>query len=195
MANMYPKNIAEYMPTDSERIVYQELHNQLPDSFDVFYSVKWNSYQNGQLYKSEADFIVTSPDYGFLCLEVKGGNGIRVTDNVWYVDDSAYGERKLNQSPYDQAEKSLYHFVHAFANKYNIRYQGMYGAGAVFPFYAIGQDMTLDNRHRICTIDCNDLNDLYAKIKKMFRAWGGQTYGRSFYPYSPLGTNQRTIGY
>ena len=39
MANMYPKNINEYMPTDSERIVYQELKNQLPDSFDVFYSV------------------------------------------------------------------------------------------------------------------------------------------------------------
>ena len=184
MANMYPKNIAEYMPTESERIVYQELQNQLPDSFDVFYSVKWNSYQNGQLYKSEADFIVASPDYGFLCLEVKGGCGIRIADNVWYVDDGTYGERRLNQSPYDQAEKSLYHFVREFSNKYNVGYQGIYGAGAIFPFYAIGQDMTLDNRHRICTIDCNDLNELFPKIKKMFRAWGGQTYGRRFYPHS-----------
>ena len=32
MAKMYPKSISEYMPTDSERIVYQELKNQLPDS-------------------------------------------------------------------------------------------------------------------------------------------------------------------
>ena len=39
MANMYPKNITEYTPEDSERIVYQELKNQLPNSWDVFYSV------------------------------------------------------------------------------------------------------------------------------------------------------------
>lgn len=184
MANMYPKNIAEYMPTDSERIVYQELHNQLPDSFDVFYSVSWSSYQNGRLYKSEADFIVASPDYGFLCLEVKGGSGIRIADNVWYIDDSSYGERRLKQSPYDQAERSLYHFIHEFSNKYNVAYHGIYGAGAVFPFYAISQDVTLDNRHRICTVDCNDLNNLFPKIKRMFRAWGGQTYGRRFYSHS-----------
>lgn len=71
MANMYPKNISEYLPTDSERIVYQELKNQLPDTFDVFYSVSWTSYYAGRLVKSEADFIVASPDYGFLCLESK----------------------------------------------------------------------------------------------------------------------------
>ena len=106
MAKMYPKSISEYMPTDSERIVYQELKNQLPDSFDVFYSVKWTSRENGTLVKSEADFIVASPDYGFLCLEVKGGTGIRIEDNVWYVSDTVHGERRLSSSPYDQAEKA-----------------------------------------------------------------------------------------
>ena len=107
MANMYPKNISEYLPTDSERIVYQELKNQLPDTFDVFYAVSWTSYYAGRLVKSEADFIVASPDYGFLCLEVKGGNGIRIEDNNWYLSDAVHGERKLNSSPYDQAEKNM----------------------------------------------------------------------------------------
>ena len=41
MATMYPKDLSQYMPTDSERIVYQELKQQLPDNFSVFYSVKW----------------------------------------------------------------------------------------------------------------------------------------------------------
>ena len=104
---MYPKNINEYMPTDSERIVYQELKNQLPDSFDVFYSVSWTSYNAGRLEKSEADFVVVSPDYGFLCLEVKGGSGIRIEDGVWYLSDTVHGERKLNMSPYNQAEKNM----------------------------------------------------------------------------------------
>ena len=40
------------------------------------------------------------------------------------------------------------------------------------------------NRHRICTIDCNDLNNLHDRIKKMFRLWAGSSYGRRFYPSS-----------
>ena len=181
MANMYPKNISEYMPTDSERIVYQELKNQLPDSFDVFYSVHWTSYENGALVKSEADFIVASPEYGFLCLEVKGGDSIRIEDNVWYVSDHVHGDRRLNMSPYNQAEKSMYFFYKSFSNKYNTRYQGVYGAGAVFPFYPISDGIELDKRNRTCTIDCNDLNNIFACIKKMFRFWAGESYGRRHY--------------
>lgn len=154
MAKMYPKSISEYMPTDSERIVYQELKNQLPDSFDVFYSVKWTSRENGTLVKSEADFIVASPDYGFLCLEVKGGTGIRIEDNVWYVSDTVHGERRLSSSPYDQAEKSMYFFAKFFSNQYNTQYQGIYGAGVIFPFYPVGENVDLDNRHRTCTERC-----------------------------------------
>ncbi len=172
------------MPTDSERIVYHELKNQLPDTFDVFYSVKWTSYENGRLVKSESDFIVASPDYGFLCLEVKGGTGIRIEDNVWYVDDTNHGERKLKTSPYDQAEMSMYYFIKAFSNKYNMKYQGIFGAGVIFPFYPIGDDIEISKRNRICTIDCNDLNHVFEKIKKMFRLWGGSSYGRRFYPKS-----------
>lgn len=184
MANMYPKNISEYLPTDSERIVYQELKNQLPDTFDVFYSVSWTSYYAGRLVKSEADFIVASPDYGFLCLEVKGGNGIRIEDNNWYLSDAVHGERKLNSSPYDQAKKNMYYFSKVFSAKYNTKYSGIYGAGVIFPFYPIGEELELSNRHRTCTIDSNDLNNIYDRIKKMFRLWAGSSYGRRYYPAS-----------
>lgn len=181
MAIMYPKSISEYMPTDSERIVYHELKNQLPDTFEVFYSVKWTNVEDGKLIKSEADFIVTSPEYGFLCLEVKGGSNIRIEDNVWYVGDDTHGERKLKRSPYDQAERSMYYFMQMFSNKFNMDYQGIFGAGAVFPFYSIGPDVMLDKRHRDCTIDSNDLNAIHSKIKSMFRLWKGKKY-RWFYP-------------
>lgn len=184
MANMYPKNINEYLPTDSERIVYQELKNQLPDSFDVFYSVSWTSYHAGRLVKSEADFIIASPDYGFLCLEVKGGSGIRIEDNIWYLSDAIHGERKLNVSPYEQAEKNMYYFAQAFSSKYNMRYAGIHGAGVIFPFYPVDEDLQLSHRDRICTIDSNDLNTLHDRIKRMFRFWAGTAYGRRLYPIS-----------
>ncbi len=184
MANMYPKDLSQYMPTDSERIVYQELKQQLPESFNVFYSVKWSTYEQGRLSQSEADFIIESPDHGFLCLEVKGGSGIRIDGDTWYLEDNIYGERRLNCSPYDQAEKSMYYFRNFFSNRYNTSYRGVFGAGVVFPFYAIRDEIHLNDRQKDTTIDCNDLNDLHGRIKKMFRMWSGASYGRRFYPKS-----------
>ena len=75
MAVMFPKNINELDPQDSELEVYNQFRKQLDDSYTVFYSVEWNrKRKDGSLEKSEADFIVASPKYGFLCLEVKGGS-------------------------------------------------------------------------------------------------------------------------
>lgn len=176
---MYPENLAEYHPTESERVIYEALRSQLPDTFEVFYSVQWSVWNNGTLQKSEADFIVTSPDYGYLCLEVKGGTGIRIKDNVWYVSDYQHGERKLKESPYDQAEKSMYYFKTRYSEVYNANYSGIFSAGVAFPFYSINEN--LSNRNRESTIDCNDLNNLYPKIKKIFREWAGKSYGHRYY--------------
>jgi hypothetical protein len=185
MAVMYPKNISEYLPEDSERIVYLELKNQLPDSFEVFYSVKWTTYKKGKLIKSEADFIIASPDYGFLCLEVKGGDNITVDgDNNWRLIDHVNGDRDLKCSPYDQAEKNMYYFQKLYGKINHIPYSGIYASAVIFPFYAFPENIVLDNRHRICTIDCNDTKNLYDRIKKIFRLWAGSTYGFRVYQES-----------
>ncbi len=181
MAIMYPKNIAQYAPTDSEQLVYYELQHQLPDSFEVFYSVSWTYSKNGKREKSEADFVVLSPDYGFLCLEVKGGYGIRVDDNEWTILDHTYGDRKLSRSPYEQAEASMYFFKNAYANEYSIDYQGIFGAGVIFPFYAVNDIEKLSNRSEVCTIDSTGLNDLYNRIKKLFKYWSGSSFGFRLY--------------
>ena len=181
MAVMYPKEISQYMPTDSERIVFYELKKQLPDSFEVFYSVSWSMKRNGRKEKSEADFVVVSPDYGYLCLEVKGGSRIKVEDNEWIICDKEHGDRRLSRSPYDQAEESMYFFRNAYAKEYNITYQGIYGAGVIFPFYAVKDIERLSNRPAECTIDNAGLSDLHSRIKWMFKYWGGTSYGNRFY--------------
>lgn len=182
MANMYPKNIAEYLPEDSEKVVYYALKSQLPNSFDVFYSVKWTTYEKGQRIQSEADFIVASPEYGFLCLEVKGGNGIEIDENNhWKLIDHTNGDRNLSCSPYDQAERSMYYFEKVYTNTNHIPYPGIYAAGVIFPFFAVPEHKSIDHRHRDCTIDCREMNHLYDKIKKMFRLWAGRSYGFRVY--------------
>lgn len=75
----------------------------------------------------------------------------------------------------------MYYFESVFSDRYNLRYPGIYGAGVVFPFYAVPEGLNLDNRQRSCTIDCYDLNHLADRIKKMFKLWGGSTYGLRVY--------------
>ncbi len=182
MAIMYPQNISEYMPTDSERIFYNALKVQLPDTYEVFYSVHWSQYKNGVRQSSEADFIVTSPDYGYICLEVKGGNQIRIEgNNNWYVIDAEHGERKLKRSPYLQAEDSMYYFRKIFSQTYNIDYSGIFGAGVAFPFYSLPNTEVVSNRDRSCTIELEDMNSLEASIKRIFKTAAGSSFGRRMY--------------
>ena len=58
MAIMYPKNIELYNATLSERKVFKALQKQLPDSYTVFYSVKWVDEINGTKKESECDFLI-----------------------------------------------------------------------------------------------------------------------------------------
>ncbi len=185
MAIMYPKNITEYLPTESERFVYNELQKQLPDSFVVFYSVEWSRDNHGKMEKSEADFIVTHPNYGFLCLEVKGGSRIYIQDNEWYVEDGKYGSRRLSRSPYKQAEESMYYFKDLYAKSANIRYNGIFAAGVVFPFFNVNNlKVDISDRQSECTIDCAKMDDLLSAVKAMFKTWGGSKFGLNMYSAS-----------
>lgn len=178
MAKMYPNDLAAYKPNDSERTVYNALKEQLPDSFEVFYSFSW-SYKDdkGRMQKSEADFVIVSPEYGFVCLEVKGGSDIQIDidSKIWHLVDS-YGGRDLECSPYEQAEKSMYFLNNTFKNMNGINYPGIYAAGVVFPFYKIPDSTLISDRNEECTIDKTDMSNLYTKIIQIFNVWGRESY-------------------
>ena len=184
MAKMYPNNISIYDITESERAVYYALKEQLPDEhYEVFYSVKWQRKIKDKIEKSEADFIIASPKFGFICLEVKGGNSIFIDEHQrWHLNDNK-GGRYLAESPYDQAEKSMYYFKEIFENANHLKYPGTYAAGAAFPFYNLSDELIsqISDRNRECTIMFRDMNNLEDKIKKMFKLWGGGSYGSRIY--------------
>jgi len=182
MAIMYPKDLSEKNPTESERLVFNSLKSQLPDSYEVFYSVQWSrKLFDGTTEKSEADFVVVSPTYGYICLEVKGGCGIKVEGDTWYIEDAPGKWRPLTESPYDQSEKSMYYFKDAYANAAGIKYPGIYGAAAIFPFYVVNDIESLSNRPRECTIDYSNMNELSTCILRIFKHWGGASFGRKPY--------------
>ena len=76
MAIMYPPNLDLLSPTYSERLVYEQLKQQLSDDCMVFYSVSWVDDVHGRRTNSEVDFLVFDPKYGYICIEVKGGTGV-----------------------------------------------------------------------------------------------------------------------
>ena len=185
MAKMHPASLNEYTPPQSEIDVYYALKNQLPDYYDVFWSVEWTRYKNGKPEKGEADFIVASPKDGFLCLEVKGGKNIETDGETWILNQGGgYGPRELEMSPYKQADKSMYYFRDVYFNEQYINYPGIFGSAAVFPYYPIDERVRIDNRDRTCTIDSHDMDNLESKIKKLFRFWGGHRYGKIHYTES-----------
>ena len=99
----------EYHGSNGEKRVYSSF-KKLPDSYCVFYSVKWGNERQGHYQKGEADFLVFDPARGLLVIEVKGGGIKRDRDGQWYSIDRDSVEHPLKCSPLDQAWRSVDRF-------------------------------------------------------------------------------------
>lgn len=167
MAIMHPTRILESAHVNSEVKFYNELKKQLSDKFHVFYSVRWYTLTDGVREDSECDFLIFNPDYGFICVEVKGGNAINVTDGEWRLFDS-HGGRILDKSPYTQAEQSMRFFKKYFEEELEMQFSGIYGSAVAFPNYVINSPLTVSSPLEI-TIDLNDMTNLQTRIIEIFR--------------------------
>ena len=172
MAKMYPNNIELYNPEPSEKKVYKALKEQLDDTVEVYYSISWTTINNGKRVTSEADFLVFDPRHGYIVIEVKGGAGVKVENNNWYLEyKGGYGGRPLECSPYEQAEKSMYYFKDYFKEQYRFQFGGTYGAMVCFPNFVVNNAAELSNRPAEFTIDYSDMNNLSEKIRTAFICW------------------------
>lgn len=172
MAKMYPQNIELYNPTASEKKLYYALKEQLDEIVEVYYSLSWSKIQNGIRKTSEADFLVFDPRHGYLTIEVKGGTGIKIERNNWFLEyGNEEGGRKLDRSPYEQAEESMYYFKDYYKEQYRFPFGGTYGAMVCFPNFIINNPSELSNRPAEVTIDCSDMDKLSEKIRKAFIFW------------------------
>jgi len=175
MAKMFPKSIEEYNATKSEKNLFYALKQQLDDSIYVFFSVSWMIIENGVREMSEVDFLIFDPKYGYLTIEVKGGQSIKVVDGEWYVVDDNY-ERKLKKSPFDQSEKNMWYFKKYYQEQFNFPFQGTHGYMVAYPNFSITNPEYLSNRPREVVIDYLDMNKLSEKIKNAFIFWQGKDY-------------------
>jgi hypothetical protein len=177
MAIMHPAKIPEGYRAYSEVKFFNACKEQLPDKYHIFYSVRWYSTNNGVREDSECDFLIFNPDYGFLCVEVKGGTGMRVEDDVWYLVDHD-GERKLKRSPYDQAEQSMRFFKKYYEDEVEAQFSGVYGCAVAYPNYSINAPITVCSPMET-TIDLSAMNNLQKRVIEIFRFFRVKSMGVS----------------
>ena len=182
MAIMYPSSIEDYNPTESERIFYNKLKDELPDNYRVFYSIRWFSEKEGIRVDSESDFLILDPTLGYLCVEVKGGIGIETIGDKWKLILNNNENRILNRSPYKQAEDSMRYFKDYYEEQFNHFYKGVYGYAVSFTNYNVSADFG-PGETKLLTLDFNDMNNITFRIREIFNYWRGQSH--NFIMFSP----------
>lgn len=174
MAIMHPVDIENYDYTQTEKEMYYALKEQLPDKYQVFYSIRWFETRNDKRIDSECDFLIFDPSFGFIAMEVKGGTGIMVEGDKWTLlenySPNNSSSRILTCSPYEQAEKSMRHFRDYFVSEFNQNYNGVYGFAVAFPRYAINSQLAQEAPLE-ATIDLNDMLNLHDKVNRIFHYW------------------------
>lgn len=180
MAIMHPTDITKRKHVPSEESFFNACKEQLSDKYHVFFSVRWYSVENGKRIDSECDFLVFNPDYGFLCIECKGGNGIYVDDDGdWFLKDFDE-DRKLRRSPYKQSEESMRFFKKYYEDELETFYPGIYGHAVVFPRFIVPAPITVESPLEL-TIDMESMRNLPKKIVEIFRYFGVSNGGRSLF--------------
>ncbi len=175
MAVMHPEDLENYECTATEREMYEAFRDQLPQKYQVFYSIRWfeTNHENKRV-DSECDFLVFDPSFGFLTIEVKGGIGIDIENGRWflneYSDRYTRSRRELKCNPYEQAEKSMRHFCNYFEEEFHQRFNGVYGFAVAFPRYAIDSALAADAPMEL-TIDVGDMKNLGKRINEIFHYW------------------------
>ena len=165
---MHPSDITKRKHVKSEEDFFNACRDQLSEKYHVFFSVRWYSEENGKRIDSECDFLIFNPDYGFLCIECKGGKGIYVDDDdTWFLKE--YDEdRKLRCSPYKQAEESMRFFKRYYEDELETAYPGIYGNAVAFPKFAVSEPITVESPLAL-TIDIEDMGNLQSRIVEIFR--------------------------
>ena len=181
MAIMHPTNITKRKHVPSEEKFFNACRDQLSDKYHVFFSVRWYSEENGKRIDSECDFLIFNPDYGFLCVECKGGRGIYVenedNDETWFLEEFDE-DRKLRCSPYKQAEESMRFFKRYYEDELEMAYPGIYGNAVAFPNFVVSSPITIESP-LVLTIDAEDMGNLQARIIEIFRYFNVKKGSRS----------------
>ncbi|MBN2510533.1 MAG: NERD domain-containing protein [Spirochaetales bacterium] len=164
MAIMYPSVInQEFVESQAELFLYNELQRQLDDSFHVFHSMTWTGNRNIQ---GECDFIIFKKDMGFIALEVKGGS-IEVIDNTWY-SINRFQQRIKVKDPVKQARYAQYAFRDLYRATFQEYFAGIFSWGVCFPESKIRDDFHHRELNQKNILHLGNIDRIYHWVVDLF---------------------------
>jgi hypothetical protein len=96
----------------AERLAEERLRDALPEGARLYPNVRFvaKTRPGGPAHDGEADLVVIHPENGLLVIEVKAGEPTRDAIGRWWL-----GDRRLDRSPFEQAEAAKRDLAHAIA--------------------------------------------------------------------------------
>ena len=180
MVKVYPEALPNRVRNEPKRsaeiCLYDELRQQLPDNWIVFYSVAWlgRTWENGNPQDGEADFIVAHPKHGVLLIEVKGGrisySGAR---RQWISTDREGNDHDID--PFNQVMRSKHALLHKLKSlpRWSREWITL-GHAVAFPQSDVSRIPLPPEASADIIIDGNDLSRLAVRIPAILAYWNGQ---------------------
>lgn len=175
------------LPSQAEARVYRALRDQLSSEYIVFFQVGWILRREAEQAKDgETDFLVCHPDYGYLCIEVKGGGvGFDADTGEWYSIDR-YRQKHSIKNPISQALRAKYSIRSKLDEQQGWRDlslgNALRGHAVFFPDVGDAHLLSRPDMPSVLIGSADSFNDLAAWIESAFQYWGDQSSG-----YSPVG--------
>lgn len=168
-ARMIPATLKDDTPSEAERLLFPRLRDQLGNEFTVFHSLSFTGRnQQGNPLDVEIDFLVYSPDFGFLIIEAKDGlieyDG---STDTWYQN-----KRALSQSPFSQARFAKYQLRDLLLEKLSSLKWLSFGHAVCFPdAFKEPPVWPLETERAICLLgsDMTDLGKAVVRIMTKFK--------------------------
>ena len=159
MAIMYPPYKPAPTKSRAEILLYHKFKQKLDDSYHVYHSRWWQfPYRTGEI-----DFLVVHPDKGLLVVEIKGGKiEYENFDDHWYSNG-----KKLNKSPYIQAEDTCRQLIRFLKENYNFFKSRNFTYKFCVFFPDIDEVINLPNHGKDKTLTGNDLSNLQEKLENI----------------------------
>jgi hypothetical protein len=173
---MFPQELSNARradtPSHAEIRLYDQIAEDLDDSWTVFYSVAWQDKdpRTGASRDGEIDFILAHPDLGVLTIEVKGGrisyDGSR---GSWLTTDSKGQSFEIR--PFDEARKAKYSLINYLAQGNASRVAALKRAVydcVCFPDCVVPAAGLPPEAPRDMVIDGADLADIEQALRRVF---------------------------
>jgi hypothetical protein len=150
----------------AERVVWEALHDQLPDEASLFHSLQLKERGNDY----EADLVVVWPGVGIGVIEVKGGQ-VSYVDGQWRQSGGAAGAHDIDD-PVVQAQDAC-HVLHRFLLPRTP--EGTKGRSAhlvAFPYTTVPKDWSTPGCPRDLVIDSGALASTASIVKSVIESYG-----------------------